>query len=112
MKRERRESLTPVGSDEEDEEKRITASFLLNLASPEAVSREEPTYLRKKRRSRYYADTMTRPFAQMVRPAYEYMSESATVRYGYNIPQSPPQSPPEITKRVRARPYFPLPNKR
>jgi len=50
---------------------------------------------------------MARPFAQMVRPAYEYMSESATVSCGYNIPRSPPQSPPAITKRVRARPYFP-----
>ena len=106
LKREKTDSLTPVGSDEE-EQKRMTASCLLNLASPEAVPCEEPTYPRKRARSRYYADTMSRPFAENVRPAYEFMSESATIRYTCNIPQSPPQSPPKITKRIRARPYFP-----
>jgi hypothetical protein len=111
LKRERRDSLTPELSD--DEERRMHASFLLNLAeSPEAASRtlseSVPPVLRKKTRSRY-ADTISRPFAQMVRPAYEFMTESATtmevMRYGYGIPESPPQSPPERTaQRIRARP--------
>ena len=108
LKRERRGSLTPDLSD--DEERRMHASFLLNLAeSPEAVSRtpsESPSF-RKKSKSRY-ANTITQPFAQMVRPAYEFMPESTTtigqIRYGYTIPESPPQSPPEIVRRVRARP--------
>jgi hypothetical protein len=115
LKRERRDSLTPELSD--DEERRMHASFLLNLAeSPEAVSRtpseaaSSPS-LRKKSKSRY-ADTINRPFAHMIRPAYEFMSESSTtippMRYRQSVPESPPQSPPEMTQRVRARPYSPL----
>jgi hypothetical protein len=52
----------------------------------------------------------------MVRPAYEFMPDTGGaplhgIRYiqqGYGVPESPPQSPPEINSRVRARPYGPL----
>lgn len=115
LKRERRDSFTPDLSD--DEESRIHATFLLNLASPEAASRApseatlSPPVCRKKSR---YADTMTQPFSQMVRPAYEYMSDPASLgavchlQHGYNAPQSPPQSPPMSYPRPRARPYYPF----
>jgi hypothetical protein len=104
-------SFTPELSD--DEEQRIHATFLLNLASPEAVSRtpsEESNRPRKKAKSRY-ANTMTQPFSQIVRPAYEFMTEPTAfgeLRYtseGYTAPHSPPQSPPENAPRMRARPY-------
>ena len=51
----------------------------------------------------------------MVRPAYEFMSSEAAplhgiryIQHGYGVPESPPQSPPDIATRVRARPYFPF----
>ena len=51
----------------------------------------------------------------MVRPAYEFMSSEAAplhgiryIQHGYGVPESPPQSPPDITTRIRARPYFPF----
>jgi len=51
----------------------------------------------------------------MVRPAYEFMSSEAAplhgiryIQHGYGVPESPPQSPPEFTTRLRARPYSPF----
>jgi len=90
------------------------AAYLLNLASPETSSRtpsESGYQVRKKPKSRY-ANSMSQPFTQMVRPAYEFMSDVAPlgdIRYAhhaYSTPHSPPQSPPEIVPRPRARPYL------
>lgn len=113
LKRERQDSFTSDTSD--DEERHRHATYLLNLASPEAVSRtpsRETTTppARKKSKSRY-ADSISQSFSQMVRPAYEFMPDTAPlhgIRYiqqGYGVPESPPQSPPKISTRVRARPY-------
>jgi hypothetical protein len=110
LKRERRDSFTPDISD--DEEQRMHARYLLNLASPEAASRtpsEASFQARKKPKSRY-ANNMAQPFTQMVRPAYEFMSDVAPLgdlrylQHGYTTPNSPPQSPPEIVPRLKARP--------
>jgi hypothetical protein len=96
----------------DDEERRIHASFLLNLASPEAVSRtpsEETVPSRKRTKSRY-ANTMAQSFSQVVRPPYEFMTEAPSLRdsrYAYTAPESPPQSPPENATRLRARAYMP-----
>jgi hypothetical protein len=111
LKRERRDSFTPSISD--DEEQRVHAGFLLNLASPEAVSRtpsETCVPARKKSKSRY-ANTMTQSFSQMVRPAYEFMDtaplgDAHYVQHTYNVPNSPPQSPHHHHPRLRARPYL------
>jgi hypothetical protein len=114
LKRERRESDLSDAS--EDEEERLhAAGFLLNLASPEVSSRpgsESGLSPRKRVKSRY-ADAMNIPFSQMVRPAYEFMTDSSVfgggryLRNPYSVPHSPPQSPPEILPRPRARPYAP-----
>jgi hypothetical protein len=114
LKRERRDSFTPDISD--DEEQRMHAAYLLNLASPEANSRtpSESSYQARKRPKSRYGNSMSQPFTQMVRPAYEFMSDVAPlseIRYphhGYTTPHSPPQSPPEIVPRLRARPYSPF----
>lgn len=110
LKRERRDSLTPSMSD--DEEQRVHARFLLNLASPEAISRtpsEVSPPARKKPKSRY-ANTITQSFSQTIRPAYEYMDANSLeevryVQHTYNVPNSPPQSPHAYHTRLRARPY-------
>jgi len=88
------------------------ATYLLNLASPEAASRtsSEPSYQSRKKPKARYANNMSQPFTQLVRPAYEFMSDAAPmgdIRYlhhGYTTPNSPPQSPPELIPRLRARP--------
>jgi hypothetical protein len=117
-KRQRESFTTPEMSD--DEERRMHASFLLNLASPEANTREPtvcatssppPDMTRKKHKSRY-ADTISQPLVHLIRPPYEFMNGSVTHRdgssYRYGVPQSPPQSPPEVNQpRQRARPYRP-----
>jgi hypothetical protein len=114
LKRERTDSFTSDKSN--DEQCYRDATYLLNFASPEAISlpgslTTPPS--RKKARSRY-ANTLSVPLSQAVRPAYEDMPEPdplASVRYiphGYNVPESPPQSPPEMTTRLRARPYYPV----
>lgn len=88
------------------------AAYLLNLASPEAVSRtpSEASYQARKKPKSRYANNMSQPLTQMVRPAYEFMSDVAPlgdmryIHHGYTAPNSPPQSPPEIVPRLRARP--------
>jgi len=114
LKRERHQSDMSDLSEDEDE-RLHAAGFLLNLASPEVSSRPESecgfSSSRKRVKSRY-ADTINMPFSQMVRPAYEYMTDQPAmggVRYlrnPYSIPHSPPQSPPEMMPRLRARPYL------
>lgn len=112
LKRERRDSFTPDISD--DEEQRMHAAYLLNLASPETHSRtpSESSYQARKKPKSRYANSMSQPFTQIVRPAYEFMSDVAPlgdmryVHHGYSTPHSPPQSPPEIVPRLRARPYL------
>ena len=112
--RERESFTTPEISD--DDERKIHASFLLDLASPEAKTRNSsyessppPEMGRKKHKSRY-GDTICQPLAHLIRPPYEFMNESVThseasSSYRYVVPQSPPQSPPEGGQpRQRARP--------
>ena len=114
LKRERHGSEISETSDDDDVETRLhAAGFLLNLASPGASSRpsSENNFPSRKRIKSRYAESLNLPFSQMVRPAYEYMTEHAMVggvRYiqnPYSAPNSPPQSPPESFPRHRARPY-------
>lgn len=110
LKRERRDSLTPSMSD--DEEQRVHARFLLNLASPEAISctPSETSLPARKKSKTCYANTISQSFSQTIRPAYEYMDTNSLedvryVQHTYNVPNSPPQSPHAHHPRLRARPY-------
>jgi hypothetical protein len=115
-----RSSYTPEISD--DDERRMHASFLLNLASPEASANPRdttvvcetsppPDLTRIKKHKSRYADTISQPLVHLIRPPYEFMngsvthSEEETSSYRYGVPRSPPQSPPDANlPRQRARP--------